>query len=129
MLLQAVQPSAGKESPLWDLIHSLQERSSWNRVKPFLTFETRYFQASSLGFALEISKYYQSINAINLNGEQPDHWKRKKFVVGPKHQVKSDTAVFCACFVAKAAVNPPLTETLKQLLTSEVSLESDGSFG
>uniref|UniRef100_H3C2Y7 Vitellogenin 3, phosvitinless n=1 Tax=Tetraodon nigroviridis TaxID=99883 RepID=H3C2Y7_TETNG len=96
-MVQAVQPSAGKESWLWDLIHSLQERSSWNRAKPFLTLETRYFQATSLGFPLEISKYYQSINAINVN--------------------------------AKAAVNPPLTDTLRQLLTSEVSLESDGSLG
>lgn len=70
MLSQAVQPSAGKESWLWDLIHSLQERSSWNRAKPFLTLETRYFQATSLGFPLEISKYYQSINAINVNGKE-----------------------------------------------------------
>lgn len=70
VLSQALRPSAGKESPLWDLIHSLQERSSWNRAKPFLTFEMRYFQATSLGFPLEISKYYQSISAINVNGKQ-----------------------------------------------------------
>lgn len=73
MLSQAVQPSAGKESPLWDLIQSLQERSSWNRAKPFLTFEVRYIQATSLGVPLEISKYYQSINGIDANGEQPNY--------------------------------------------------------
>lgn len=57
---------------MWDLIHRLHERWSWHRVKPFLTFEARYFQATSLGLPLEISKYYQSISAITVNGEQPD---------------------------------------------------------
>lgn len=71
MLLQAFRPSAEKESPVWDLIHTLQQGWSWHRVKPFLTFETRYFQATSLGLPLEISKYYQSINAITVNGERP----------------------------------------------------------
>lgn len=73
VLLQAFRPSSEKESPVWDLIHTLQQGWSWHRVKPFLTFETRYFQATSLGLPLEISKYYQSVNAITLNGERPVH--------------------------------------------------------
>ncbi|XP_011613259.2 vitellogenin 3, phosvitinless [Takifugu rubripes] len=96
-VIKALEPSAGKESPLWDLIHRLLEGWSWHRVKPFLTFEARYFQATSLGLPLEISKYYQSVSAVTVN--------------------------------AKAVVNPPLTETLGQLLSSEVSLESDGFIG
>lgn len=31
--------------------------------------------------------------------------------------------------IAKAAVNPPLTDRLGQLLTSEISLETDGFVG
>ncbi|XP_044057060.1 vitellogenin 3, phosvitinless isoform X2 [Siniperca chuatsi] len=96
-IIRAVSPSAGKESPVWAAIENLQRGVSWHRTKPFLIAEVRYFQATTLGLPLEISKYYETINGITVN--------------------------------AKAAVNPPLTEHLGQLLTSEISLETDGFIG
>ncbi|XP_022601316.1 vitellogenin-like [Seriola dumerili] len=96
-IIRAVSPSAGKESPLWAVIENLQKGVSWHRTKPFLIFEVRYFQATTLGLPLEISKYYETLNGITVN--------------------------------AKAAINPPLTEHLGQLLTSEISLETDGFVG
>nr|AVA30493.1 vitellogenin C [Scatophagus argus] len=96
-IIRAVSPSAGKESPLWAVIENLQRGVSWHRTKPFLIFEARFFQATTLGFPLEISKYYETINGITVN--------------------------------AKAAVNPPMTERLGELLTSEISVESDGFIG
>ncbi|XP_071388725.1 vitellogenin 3, phosvitinless [Centroberyx affinis] len=96
-VIKAVSPSAGKESPVWGMIENLQRGISWHKTKPFLIFETRYFQATTLGLPLEISKYYETVNGITVN--------------------------------AKASVNPPLTERLGQLLTSEISLETDGFVG
>ncbi|XP_076582051.1 vitellogenin 3, phosvitinless [Chaetodon auriga] len=96
-VMRAVSPSAGKESPLWAAIENLQTGASWHWTKPFLIFEVRYFQATTLGLPLEISKYYETINGITVN--------------------------------AKAAVNPPLTESLGQLFNSEISLETDGFIG
>ncbi|XP_070765014.1 vitellogenin 3, phosvitinless [Enoplosus armatus] len=96
-IIRAVSPSAGKESPVWAAIENLQRGVSWHKSKPFLIFEVRYFQATTLGLPLEISKYYESVNGITVN--------------------------------AKAAVNPPMTEHLGQLLTSEISLETDGFIG
>ncbi|XP_071344089.1 vitellogenin 3, phosvitinless [Trachinotus anak] len=96
-IIRAVSPSAGKESPLWAVIENLQRGVSWHWTKPFLIFEVRYFQATTLGLPLEISKYYETVNGITVN--------------------------------AKAAINPPPTEHLGQLLTSEISLETDGFVG
>uniref|UniRef100_A0A8D0AVV6 Vitellogenin 3, phosvitinless n=1 Tax=Sander lucioperca TaxID=283035 RepID=A0A8D0AVV6_SANLU len=96
-IFRAVSPSTGKESPLWAVIENLKKGVSWHWTKPYLIFEVRYFQATTLGLPLEISKYYQTINGITVN--------------------------------AKAAVNPPLTDRLGQLLTSEISLETDGFIG
>ncbi|KAI9519363.1 hypothetical protein NQZ68_029530 [Dissostichus eleginoides] len=96
-IIDAVRPSVGKGSPLWASIEDLQRGMSWHRTKPFLIFEARYFQATTLGLPLEISKYYKTINGITVN--------------------------------AKAAVNPPLTESLGQLLSSDISLETDGFIG
>ncbi|KAM4629403.1 vitellogenin 3, phosvitinless [Polymixia lowei] len=96
-VIEAVSPSAGKESPVWGMIEHLQRGISWHRTKPFLIFETRYFQATTLGLPLEVSKYYETVNGITVN--------------------------------AKAAINPPVTERLGQLLASEISLESDGFIG
>ncbi|XP_056234769.1 vitellogenin 3, phosvitinless [Seriola aureovittata] len=96
-IIKAVSPSAGKESPLWAVIENLKKGVSWHWTKPFLIFEVRYFQATTLGLPLEISKYYETLNGITVN--------------------------------AKAAINPPLTEHLGQLLTSEISLETDGFVG
>uniref|UniRef100_A0A668ABC6 Vitellogenin 3, phosvitinless n=1 Tax=Myripristis murdjan TaxID=586833 RepID=A0A668ABC6_9TELE len=96
-VIKAVSPSAGKESPVWGMIENLQKGISWHRTKALLMFETRYFQATSLGFPLEISKYFETVNGITVN--------------------------------AKAGVNPPITEHLGQLLTSEISLETDGFVG
>ncbi|XP_038571649.1 vitellogenin 3, phosvitinless [Micropterus salmoides] len=96
-ILRAGSPSAGKGSPVWAAIENLQRGVSWHRTKPYLIFEVRYFQATTLGFPLEISKYFEAVNGITVN--------------------------------AKAAVNPPLTERLGQLFTSEISLETDGFIG
>ncbi|KAM7409515.1 hypothetical protein PAMA_001141 [Pampus argenteus] len=96
-IIGAVNPSAGKGSPLWAAIENLQRGISWHRTKPFLIFEVRFFQATTLGLPLEISKYYETVNGITVN--------------------------------AKAAVNPPLTDNIGQLLTSEISLETDGFIG
>uniref|UniRef100_A0A673ZCL1 Vitellogenin 3, phosvitinless n=1 Tax=Salmo trutta TaxID=8032 RepID=A0A673ZCL1_SALTR len=90
-------PSAGKESPVWKMIENLQKGMSWHWTKPFLMFETRYIQATSLGLPLEISKYYNTVTTITVN--------------------------------AKAAISPPLTNRLGQLLTSDVSLVTDGFAG
>ncbi|XP_049588160.1 vitellogenin 3, phosvitinless [Syngnathus scovelli] len=96
-IMNAVNPSAGKNSAVWTAIENLQKGISWHRTKAFLIFETRYFQATTLGLPVEISKYYQTLNGITVN--------------------------------AKAAMNPPLTDHLGQLLTSEISLETDGFIG
>uniref|UniRef100_A0A8C7LAV7 Vitellogenin 3, phosvitinless n=1 Tax=Oncorhynchus kisutch TaxID=8019 RepID=A0A8C7LAV7_ONCKI len=96
-VIKTVSPSAGKESPVWSMIENLQNGMSWHWTKPFLMFETRYIQATSLGLPLEISKYYNTVTTITVN--------------------------------AKAAISPPLTDRLGQLLTSDVSLETDGFAG
>ncbi|KAF7662833.1 hypothetical protein LDENG_00225900, partial [Lucifuga dentata] len=96
-VIKAVSPTAGKESPVWSMMENLQKGISWHQTKPFLIFETRYFQATTLGLPLEISKYYETVNGITVN--------------------------------AKSAVNPPVTENLGQLLTSEISVETDGFIG
>uniref|UniRef100_A0A665UXN5 Vitellogenin 3, phosvitinless n=1 Tax=Echeneis naucrates TaxID=173247 RepID=A0A665UXN5_ECHNA len=96
-IVKAVNPSAGKESPLWAATESFQRGVSLHRTKPFLIFEVRFFQATILGLPLEISKYYVTINGITVN--------------------------------AKAAINPPPTEHLGQLLTSDILLETDGFVG
>lgn len=38
-------------------------------TKTFLAAEARYFRATSLGFPLEISKYYLSTSGIKVNGK------------------------------------------------------------
>ncbi|XP_061680894.1 vitellogenin 3, phosvitinless [Syngnathoides biaculeatus] len=96
-IINAVGPSAGKDSPVWRAIENLQKGISWHRTKSFLIFETRYFQPTTLGLPLEISKYYQTLNGISVN--------------------------------AKATINPPLTDSLRQLLSSEILLETDGFVG
>nr|XP_057930076.1 vitellogenin 3, phosvitinless [Doryrhamphus excisus] len=96
-VIDAISPSGGKGSPVWAAIENLQKGISWHRTKSFLIFEVRYFQATSLGLPLEISKYYHALNGITVN--------------------------------AKAEINPPPTERLGQLLTSEISLETDGFVG
>ncbi|XP_062279606.1 vitellogenin 3, phosvitinless isoform X2 [Scomber scombrus] len=96
-IIGGASPSAGKGSPLWDAIENLQRGISWHKTKPYLIFEVRYFQATTLGLPLEISKYYETVNGITVN--------------------------------AKAAVNPPITDRLGQLLNSEISLETDGFIG
>ncbi|XP_077390473.1 vitellogenin 3, phosvitinless isoform X2 [Festucalex cinctus] len=96
-IINAVSPTGGKDSPVWTLIENLQKGISWHRTKAFLIFETRYFQATTLGLPLEISKYYQTLNGITVN--------------------------------AKAAIDPPLTDRLGQILISDISLETDGFVG
>ncbi|XP_057697303.1 vitellogenin 3, phosvitinless [Corythoichthys intestinalis] len=96
-IINLVGPSTGKDSSVWTFIENLHKGISWHWTKPFLIFETRYFQASTLGLPLEISKYYYALSGITVN--------------------------------AKAAINPPLTDRLAQVLTSEISLETDGFVG
>ncbi|KAM6922087.1 vitellogenin 3, phosvitinless [Xenentodon cancila] len=96
-IVMAVSSSAGKASPLWAVMENLQRGTSWHYTRTFLIVEARYFQATTLGLPMEITKYYNSINGITVN--------------------------------AKAAANPPPTEHLAQLLTSEISLETDGFVG
>uniref|UniRef100_UPI0037E9A8CE vitellogenin 3, phosvitinless n=1 Tax=Semicossyphus pulcher TaxID=241346 RepID=UPI0037E9A8CE len=66
-IIGAVSPFAGKDSPLWAVIENLQRGVSWHWTKPFLVFEVRYFQATTLGLPLEISKYYEVLNGITVN--------------------------------------------------------------
>nr|XP_019936246.1 PREDICTED: vitellogenin-like [Paralichthys olivaceus] len=68
-IIMAVHPAAGKESPLWEVIENLQKGISWHKTKPFLIFEVRYHQATTLGLPLEISKYYESVNGITVNAK------------------------------------------------------------
>ncbi|KAK0131503.1 Vitellogenin [Merluccius polli] len=96
-LIKAFSPSAGKDSPVWEIIDNLKKGFVWHWTKPYLIAETRYFQATTLGLPIEISKYYQTVNGITAN--------------------------------VKAAVNPPVMEHLGQLMTSEISLETDGFIG
>ncbi|XP_036375440.1 vitellogenin 3, phosvitinless [Megalops cyprinoides] len=67
--IQALSPFAGKESPLWKVIEDLQKGIQWHWTKPYLVFETRYIQATSLGLPVEISKYYSSITGITANAK------------------------------------------------------------
>ena len=66
---QAFNPAAIKDSPILGIIEELKKGFSGHWMKAFLIFETRYFQASTLGLPIEISKYYQSVNAFTANGK------------------------------------------------------------
>lgn len=77
--MQAVSPSAGKESPLWDAIENMQRGLSFHWTKPFLIFEARFFQATTLGLPVEISKYYQAVTGITVNGEETNPTAHKHF--------------------------------------------------
>ncbi|CAL8309666.1 unnamed protein product [Lota lota] len=66
-LIEAFSPSAVKDSPVWEMIDNLKKGISWHWTKPFLIFETRYFQATTLGFPIEIGKYYETVNAVTAN--------------------------------------------------------------
>uniref|UniRef100_A0AAQ6AMA4 Vitellogenin domain-containing protein n=1 Tax=Amphiprion ocellaris TaxID=80972 RepID=A0AAQ6AMA4_AMPOC len=58
-----------KDTPLWMMMENLQKGYSWRWTKPFLIFEARYFQATTLGLPLEISKYYQSVTGVSVNAK------------------------------------------------------------
>ncbi|XP_077572922.1 vitellogenin 3, phosvitinless [Stigmatopora nigra] len=96
-IINAVGPLTGKGSSVWTIIQNLQKGISWHWTKSFLIFETRYFQASTLGLPIEISKYYHALSDITVN--------------------------------AKTSLNPPVTDSLGQLLNSEISLDTDGFVG
>lgn len=125
--LQAISPDAGKERPLWTVIENLQKGTSWHWTRAFLIFEARFFQATTLGLPVEISKYYEAVNGITTNGQEPN-LSTDFFICSFMSFEKSEVALVL-CTVAKAAVNPPLTQNLGQLLTSEVALETDGFIG
>ncbi|XP_005800536.1 vitellogenin-like [Xiphophorus maculatus] len=96
-IITAFSPAAWKSSPLRAMIESLQKGTSWDYTRAFLVLEARYFQATTLGLPVEISKYYNTITAFNIN--------------------------------AKVAVNPSPTESIVQLLNSEITMETDGYAG
>ncbi|KAG7259865.1 hypothetical protein CRUP_005066 [Coryphaenoides rupestris] len=66
-LKKEVVQSVIKDSPVWGIIDSLKRGFSFHVTKPFLIFETRYFQATTLGLPIEISKYYETI-ALETDG-------------------------------------------------------------
>ncbi|XP_028299658.1 vitellogenin 3, phosvitinless [Gouania willdenowi] len=68
-IIMAVHPAEDSKSPLWAAVEGLQKGFSWHWTKPFLIFEARYFQATTLGLPLEISKYYQTVNGITVNAK------------------------------------------------------------
>lgn len=68
--LQALNPSAWKGSPLWAAIESLKSGASWHYSRAFLIIEASYFLPSTLGLPVEISKYYNSITVMTVNGEE-----------------------------------------------------------
>ncbi|XP_054871251.1 vitellogenin 3, phosvitinless [Amphiprion ocellaris] len=68
-VVKALNVSAGKDTPLWMMMENLQKGYSWRWTKPFLIFEARYFQATTLGLPLEISKYYQSVTGVSVNAK------------------------------------------------------------
>ncbi|XP_012677088.2 vitellogenin 3, phosvitinless [Clupea harengus] len=96
-IMKALSPTAGKESPVWQIIQDLQKGISWHWTKPYLVLETRLIQTTTLGLPVEISKYYPTVTAITVN--------------------------------AKAVITPPLKEHLGELLSSDITLETDGFVG
>ncbi|XP_041912175.1 vitellogenin 3, phosvitinless [Alosa sapidissima] len=96
-IIKALSPTAGKECPAWQMIQDLQKGISWHWTKPFMVFETRLIQATTLGLPVEISKNYPCVSAITAN--------------------------------AKATISPPLKEHLGELLSSDITLETDGFAG
>lgn len=70
LLFQTFSPAAWKSSPLKAMIDSLQKGISWDYTRTFLILEARYFQATTVGLPVEISKYYNAITAVNFNGEK-----------------------------------------------------------
>lgn len=112
------------------MIENLQRGGSWHWTKPFLIFEVRFFQATTLGLPLEISKYYETLNGISVNGEETSPAAYKHLTNHISVEYVNHYLFLCVSVcVAKAAVNPPMSERLGQLLTSEVSLDSDGFVG
>ncbi|KAK1806020.1 hypothetical protein P4O66_013062 [Electrophorus voltai] len=68
-ILKSMSLMASKENKVWNIIQNLQKGLSWHWTKPFLTFETRFIQPTCLGLPAEISKYYFSLTAINVNAK------------------------------------------------------------
>ncbi|XP_068612952.1 vitellogenin-like [Brachionichthys hirsutus] len=68
-LIRVFRPSAGKESPLWDVIERLHQGQSWHWTKAFLIMEARYLQSTSLGLPMEISKYYHVLNGVTVKAK------------------------------------------------------------
>ncbi|XP_056131908.1 vitellogenin 3, phosvitinless [Lampris incognitus] len=97
-VIKAVSPFAGKESPVWSMIENLQSGISWHKTKAFLIFETRYFQATTLGLPLEISKYYPTLNGITVNakaGLKPPLAQHLGELLGSEISLETDGFVGC----------------------------------
>lgn len=65
--------TASKDNKLWDFTQQLQNGLSWHWTKPFLMFETRFVQPTCLGLPVEISKYYSTLAAVTVNGNNYSH--------------------------------------------------------
>ncbi|XP_037554173.1 vitellogenin 3, phosvitinless [Nematolebias whitei] len=68
-IITVLNLSAEKTSLLWAAIEHLQKGTSWNYRRPFLILEARYFQATTLGLPVEISKYYNTLSAVTVNSK------------------------------------------------------------
>lgn len=65
---KSVSLTRNKDNKLWDFIEHLQKGISWHWTKPFLKFETRFIHPTCLGLPVEISKYYSTLTAVTVNG-------------------------------------------------------------
>ncbi|XP_024134082.1 vitellogenin 3, phosvitinless [Oryzias melastigma] len=68
-IVMALNPSAWRGSPLWTAMESLKSGASWHYTRAFLILDARYFQPSTLGLPVEISKYYNSVTVITANAK------------------------------------------------------------
>uniref|UniRef100_A0A672HI71 Vitellogenin 3, phosvitinless n=1 Tax=Salarias fasciatus TaxID=181472 RepID=A0A672HI71_SALFA len=68
-MITAISSTERKDIYMWRAIENLQKGFSWRWTKPFLNFEARYFQATIMGFPLEISKYYHAVTGISIDAK------------------------------------------------------------
>lgn len=126
---KSVNFTANKDNKLWNLIQQLQSGISWHWTKPFLMFETRFVQPTCLGLPVEISKYYSTLAAVTLNGNNYSH---SSHVSTRQHPTKTHITMFFCFFLiisAKANIDPPPKESLPELINADISVETDGFAG
>ncbi|XP_069050631.1 vitellogenin-like [Lepisosteus oculatus] len=67
--MQTLSTMAGKQNNTLKIIEDLQNGMALHWTKPYLIFETRYIQSTSLGLPAEISKYYSSMMGVFINAK------------------------------------------------------------